>query len=89
MSRKAASLWVIIGSIVLGFAIGAGFESILGGSLAFAGFFAGLGLALILNAFLTVDSDVYSAGDRDEEIRESARRPPAAAPAPPAPPRYR
>lgn len=57
MSRKAASLWVFVGSIVLGTAIGAGFESILGGSVTVAGFFAGLGLALILSAFLTVNAD--------------------------------
>ena len=82
MSRKTASLWVIAGSIVLGVAIGAGLESILGGSLAFAGFFAGLGLALILNAFLTVDTDVYGV------IGSELRRPDSGR-VPPAPPRHR
>jgi hypothetical protein len=57
MSRKAASLWVIVGSVVLGTSVGAGFESIRGGSLSIAGFFAGVGLALLLTAFLAVDPD--------------------------------
>jgi hypothetical protein len=80
MSRKAASLWVIVGCIVFGTSVGAGFESLFGGSLAFAGFFAGLGLALILNAFLTVDTDVY--GVIGSELRR-----PHATPDEPAPPR--